>query len=382
MPSNKEKDTLVIVCASYKPNTAPSNRIFAMLKAYDIMGVDVEMVYIYPNDKCEHVDLQTHIFSHIHFTYLWDYHPYKNKYIKYAMSFYDAWKYASKLKNGTKVFLYSCSEYLPYFIRNKGICVYQEKTEHYEVVPTTPYFLQRRYLRSIPSLTGMFVISEPLRDAYLQLGAKNITIINMIVDAERFLNTTKKTQNEEYIAYCGTASNNKDGVDILIKSFAIIHQQYPRLKLYIIGETPSKNDKAGNIALVRNLGLEEVIVFKGIVSSEEMPQMLTNAKILALARPNNLQALCGFPTKLGEYLLTGNPVVVTKVGDIPRFLEDYKTALLAIPGDPIDFAQKVLWVLEHPQEAINIGQKGKRIAMTHFNNITETTKICKTIFNQ
>ena len=44
--------------------------------------------------------------------------------------------------------------------------------------------------------------------------------------------------------------------------------------------------------------------------------------MLVLARPDNIQAKGGFPTKLGEYLATGNPVVVTKVGEIPNYLID------------------------------------------------------------
>ena len=67
--------------------------------------------------------------------------------------------------------------------------------------------------------------------------------------------------------------------------------------------------------------MKDSIVFTGIVSAADIPQILKNAAVLALDRPDSLQAQCGFPTKLGEYLLTENPVIVTKVGDIPLFLE-------------------------------------------------------------
>ena len=50
--------------------------------------------------------------------------------------------------------------------------------------------------------------------------------------------------------------------------------------------------------------------FTGRTSPEVMPQILTDASILALARPNNVQSQNGFPTKLGEYLATGNPVAI------------------------------------------------------------------------
>ena len=99
-----------------------------------------------------------------------------------------------------------------------------------------------------------------------------------------------------------------------------------------------------------------------------------------MARPDSLQARCGFATKLGEYLLTGNPVVITKVGDFPLFLEDKVSARLAEQRNPEDFAEKMMWVLEHPKESEVMGQAGKQVALQHFNYKTETEKIVNTIF--
>lgn len=110
-----------------------------------------------------------------------------------------------------------------------------------------------------------------------------------------------------------------------------------------------------------------------------MPQILKNATVLALDRPDSLQAQCGFPTKLGEYLLTENPVVVTKVGDIPLFLKDGETALLAEERNPYEFSSKLLWALDHPAEAIEIGKAGAQVAMREFNYLNETKKIIKAI---
>ena len=107
--------------------------------------------------------------------------------------------------------------------------------------------------------------------------------------------------------------------------------------------------------------------------------MLKNATILALDRPDSLQAKCGFPTKLGEYLLTENPVVVTKVGDIPLFLQDGQSALLAEERNPEEFASKMIWVLQHPSEAAEIGKKGAKIALSEFNYLNETKKILNVI---
>jgi glycosyltransferase involved in cell wall biosynthesis len=77
--------------------------------------------------------------------------------------------------------------------------------------------------------------------------------------------------------------------------------------------------------------------------------------------------------------LTGNPVVVTKVGDIPLFLKDGESALLADADDTQAFAEKLCWALEHPVESAKTGECGRDVAMKCFNSYSETQKIIKAI---
>ena len=100
---------------------------------------------------------------------------------------------------------------------------------------------------------------------------------------------------------------------------------------------------------------------------------------MALDRPDNIQAKYGFPTKLGEYLLTGNPVVITSVGDIPLFLRDGYSVLLAEPNSPNSFSAKLNWALENPDISHRIGEEGRKIAELEFDSQTETNKIIKVI---
>lgn len=368
---------LHIVYPSYKPNNAPTNRLISFLRGLDELCIETQVTFIYPNEKRDRMDASG--FSHIHVSYLWKFGGKSNKFVKYMLSFIAARRYARQMEEGTKVLLFGGSEYAPFFTQRKDLNVYQERTEHYGVVQIRPGFLQRCYMKAIPQFKGMFVISTALCEAYIKAGARNVTIVNMTVDANRFKGLKKTKGVEPYIAYCGTASNNKDGVDDLIKAFAIVHQEFPAIKLCIIGHAPIKQDASGNRELVRSLGLDESVIFKGVVSANEMPQLLKDAAIVALARPDSLQAQCGFPTKLGEYLLSENPVVVTKVGDIPLFLEDGKTALLAEQKNPKNFASRILWALRNPEEAAAIGRAGREVAMREFNYQTEVKKIVSTI---
>jgi glycosyltransferase involved in cell wall biosynthesis len=285
------------------------------------------------------------------------------------------------LHKNDKVFLFGGASYLHQFVNKHDIEVYHERTEHPYVIKLRFGFAQKRYLNACKKLLGLFVISTSLKKFFVGIGVpeERITIVNMTVDPLRFEGVVKDSASEKYIAYCGTASNNKDGVNKLIEAFGIVAQRHKDVKLYIIGETPSAEDKSGNLQLVESLGIKEQVTFTGVVPASNMPKILTNASVLALARPDSLQAQNGFPTKLGEYLLTGNPVVVTGVGDIPLFLKDGESALIVEPGNSKEFADKLCWAIENAEEALNIGRCGQEVALSNFNASVETLKIINKI---
>lgn len=367
--------TIYIVCQSYYPNTAFTNRILSFIRGFSELGVDAEVVFLIPDPRRS--TIQEH-YPHITFKYMWKSMPFSNRFINKIAEEYYGWVFAKKLKKGDIVYLTNFGNIFFKVIGKKGVKVVHEKTEHPDIYGFKGFNVER-YKRKVTKVDWMFVISTALKDYYASLGipADKIEIVNMIVDFNRFKGL-KKQSSETYIAYCGAASNNKDGVDELIKAFAIVNKVHPDVKLYIIGEIP-RNDVSGNLKLVEELGIKDSIVFTGIVPYVEIPQILKNAAVLALDRPDSLQAKCGFPTKLGEYLLTENPIVVTRVGDIPVFLKDGETALLSQERNPQEFSSKLIWALEHHEEAARIGKAGAQVALKEFNYLIETKKIINVI---
>lgn len=369
----------------YCPNTAVENRLQAYYHALDKMNVKATVIYIHPDN---HYSRNSTKFQNISTEYLWNpYLLYRGPFRKLTLFRYIN-KFLKRLKEGDIVYTYNVSLLTKMCEEVKGIRVYAERTEHPDAAIAFPNphlsLSDSEILSTLKNLSGLFVISKSLKEYYEKLGINpsKIHIINMIVDAHRFRDTKKTACKEKYIAYCGKVSNKKDGVDQLIKAFALVCKQHQDIKLYIIGNTPSQKDSSDNLLLIKSLGIENKVVLTGVVSSEKVPQLLKNAEVLALARPDNLQAGYGFPTKLGEYLLTENPVVITSVGDIPFFLKDGVSALISEPSNVEMFARKLLWVLDNPKEASKIGKAGALVALNSFNSEVETKKIVNILFHK
>jgi glycosyltransferase involved in cell wall biosynthesis len=207
----------------------------------------------------------------------------------------------------------------------------------------------------------------------------------MTVDYERFINNNSKIEEtSRYIAFCGylgwnAEGINKDGVPTLIESFKIVSEKIKDVKLYIIGFTLFQSEFNVLKKLVSDLDLNDKVVFTGQINNKLIPKYLCGASLLVLSRPKSLQAQGGFPTKLGEYLVTGNPVVVTKVGEIEDYLTDGYDSYLAEADSVDSFSEKMIDALNNIEQSRMIGLKGKENALKNFNYLTQAESVIRFI---
>jgi len=276
----------------------------------------------------------------------------------------------------------------PLFILCKilGINFIQEKSEYPFVLKKKSLF-GRLYAKFYVSTTyklfdGLIIMTNPLYNYFENKVKRNCKLIvaPMTVDVTRFNNINKKNYFGDYIAYCGDIGGNKDGVRNLIHAFSLVEDKYPELMLLLIGGTKNIAD----LEQLKNYSIElktKRVCFLGQVDRNKIPSLLSNSKLLALARPNSLQSTGGFPTKLGEYLSTGKPVLVTKVGDIPLYLSDEENAFLVEPDDNNAFANKIIYILDNYNFALDIANKGKELTETIFNYKVQAKRLCKYLYS-
>jgi glycosyltransferase involved in cell wall biosynthesis len=224
---------------------------------------------------------------------------------------------------------------------------------------------------------GIFCISQYLVDFYKNRGMspKKLFLVPSTVDTERFNNQYFSPLPFQYILYCGNLNKSKDGVDILIESFSKISGRYPEINLVLIGRSDTIIEEEDIRSLSAKLNTHNRVYFLGQLSRNEVPAYMTNAKILALARPKSMIADAGFPSKLTEYLATGIPLVVTKVGEIPVYLKDNKNAFITDPDSIYAFAEKLSYVLDNYEFAKEVSIKGQELTQTVFNYSYQAKRI-------
>lgn len=354
----------VIIAHLYSPGSAATNRIFAYARSFAYLRVEVSLIL--GNQTSYDAPIFDNELS-IKVYMIQAPHGYK---LNRAM----AKKVKELYKDDSTAILIYGTPALSWFLPKTEYNIFYECTE-------VPFYGRKKTLSSwlkekikcflAKRTTGMLVISKALADYFDIQRIGNIAIINMFVDTKRF-DDVKNDTDRKYIAYCGTISPFKDGVDCLIKAFALFHKSHPDYELKLIGRFENEEAEKNLKGLVKEYHLEQAVCFTGMINPEDMPKLLCDARMLALARPDNEQAKYGFPTKLGEYLATGKPVVVTNVGEIGCFLEDGVNCRLPEAGDEKDFADKMIWVADHYEEALKLGAKGKELTQKEFSSIEQS----------
>lgn len=234
---------------------------------------------------------------------------------------------------------------------------------------------EKVYLESIKHVDNFAVMTKTLLDYYKKMAKKGAAFIHlpMTVDMSRFDKAKISGAIDKYVAFAGSFDNSKDGLNILIESFGRLHAKYPEYKLKIAGYYHADVKKQKD--LINQYGIQDSVQYLGVLSREEIPQFLTDASILALARPDSHQAQGGFPTKLGEYLATKNPVCVTRAGEIDSYLVDNESAFLAVPGSVDSFTDALDRAMRNKEQAIKIGLAGYEVARKNFSKDVQSRRL-------
>ena len=222
----------------------------------------------------------------------------------------------------------------------------------------------------------LVVISFRLQHYYgLRYNSRDILKVPIVVDPKRFENLSNQDRTNT-LGYIGSFGL-KDGVGGILKAYAIARKSLPELKLRLIGYKIRDFDLD---AAFHTAGLDpndSMVEIVGQVKSAEIPQLLQSCDTLLLNRVNSPFANYGFPTKLGEYLMTGRPVIATDVSDISRYMQNEKDVLIIRPDDPALLATTIARRYREYAHYSSVGQKGRETALREFNYLPHLERIAQ-----
>ncbi len=175
--------------------------------------------------------------------------------------------------------------------------------------------------------------------------------------------STVKTKNIDYtqpaILFVGLDWRRKGGPDLL-EAFRQVQEKIPRAKLIIVGAEPD----------LQVPGCEVV----GKIPPEELDKYYQEASLFCL--PTYREP---FGVVFIEAMSARLPIVATRVGAIPDFVEQGRNGFMVEPGDIQGLAQALLRLLQNPELCRSFGEHSFELTRNRYSWKVVGTKIRKSI---
>ncbi|NDJ76810.1 MAG: glycosyltransferase family 4 protein [Chloroflexi bacterium] len=157
----------------------------------------------------------------------------------------------------------------------------------------------------------------------------------------------------------------KKGYEFLIRAVAMLRERGFDVRLDVYGDGPLR---ASLQELIDSLGQGEHIVLHGAIMQTELATKYRAADLFALGSvPLPWGDADGLPTVLIEALAAELPSVSTQVTGIPEILRDGETGRCVPPRDAEALASALQWMIEHPDAARTMGQRGRELVLAQFD---------------
>lgn len=178
-------------------------------------------------------------------------------------------------------------------------------------------------------------------------------VIPTCVQTKIFL-PTKMPVGQVTCLLSGTFNNYYD----INRTKQVLDAMRKRMNLRVIwaraGESPNER-----------LGVGEDLIISA--SHAQMPQIVMDSHFgIAICKDENLESLvAAVPTKIGEFLASGRPVIVSNgIGDLDQMLESTRTGLVIGHKQPLDgIADRINSLINDPETP----ERCRALAMQHFD---------------
>jgi len=222
------------------------------------------------------------------------------------------------------------------------------------LIETAATFIEERTPQFANAVT---VVSDALEERALRLGIKKVFKIPNGSNIDGIKIVPKRYARE-------ILGLPKDRVVISHLGFTDLTQiaekvniLHPEALFLVVGNVPQyaslrtkRIEKLGNIKYIEGQPYSRVNLF------------LSACDILLLKMENEISEAARWPIRLGDYLAADRPIVAGNIGEVGNVLRENNCGLLAKPGDPESYVEKILEIIENPKWWEELGRRSRQTA--------------------
>jgi glycosyltransferase involved in cell wall biosynthesis len=277
---------------------------------------------------------------------------------------------------GAVVYLWGAAQYLTWArlalvaaARANGLPIVMELNERPWTLATYKRPLERS-LSPLQGVQGAVCISEYLFD-WARAESERTGVPRQLLRIPILVDTEEQPETDypsgDPVLVVAASADYRETIEFILDAMDHVWRRHPACRLQITGVTP-QNGRGGWLCERRRTGaLDERVELPGILPRPELLALYAAAHGLLIPLFDDIRSTARFPTKTGEYLASGRPLVTTAVGEMPRYFQDGVTAFMCPPGDPQVYGEKIADLLSDPGQAAAVGRAGRELCRRTFD---------------
>lgn len=147
----------------------------------------------------------------------------------------------------------------------------------------------------------------------------------------------------------GRLSEQK-GMEYYIRAIPGVINKHPNTKFLVVGDG---EDKEKLISLVRQLRIEDYVVFMGY--RKDIQNIMSQIDLIVLS-----SLWEGLPLTPIEAFSVGKTIIATAVDGTVEVIENGKCGFMVEPKEPEQITERIIWMIEHPEERKSLEREAKR----------------------
>lgn len=226
---------------------------------------------------------------------------------------------------------------------------------------------------SVRAADLVWVVVEEQRERLLRMGIspERVFVVGNTPAIDEYwalqgAGSTQEPRPEELrLIYIGIITKGR-GIDLVIKALACLRSWgriSPAVRLLVVGDGSYRRSLE---RLVRELGLEDWVLFVGWKSPREARELAAKSEVGVI--PHVVSEFCSYtiPNKLFDYMLRGLPVLATPNRPVCRVLESTGCGIVT-PEDPERLARILASLAANRAALREMGERGRRAVLERYN---------------
>lgn len=197
--------------------------------------------------------------------------------------------------------------------------------------------------------------------------ADKVQIIHCGVDTSVFAARTSapKSASGPLEVLCIGTMHEVKGQTYLLEACRILTERGVDIRCHLVGKGP---DWDALNAQVREAGLEDRVIFHGLMNRAQIAELVSKCDVLAAPSvPTECGRREGIPVVLMEAMASELPVVASRLSGIPELVDEGVSGLLTTPRDAAAIADALAKLKENPELCLKLGKAGRAKVLTEFD---------------